>query len=168
MTANTANADAKLIASTKKNPLADLSYFEFRTTAADGSVEYTGLWPSTKTVCGSLPTKATKFAFNLPMPTIADLRQSLNALKIKKIPFGDVFWFLAKGDVDATGVHYSAANIIRWMGGLYYDIETAVVTGNHVRCTLKSREDPAFEKIVYRTSTSLPQEAIDGIVVGVV
>lgn len=161
-------ADAKLIASMKKNPLADLSYFEFRTTAADGSVEYTGLWPSTKTVCGSLPTKATKFAFNLPMPTIADLRQSINALKIKKIPFGDVFWFLPKGDVDAAGVHYSAANIIRWMGGLYYDIETAVVTGNHVRCALKSREDPAFEKIVYRTSTSLPQEAIDGIVVGVV
>lgn len=168
MTTSVKIADAKLIASMKKNPLTDLSYFEFRTTTADGSVEYTGLWPSTKTVCGSLPTKATKFAFNLPMPTIADLRQSLNALKIQKIPFGDIYWFLPKGDVDAAGVHYSAANIIRWMGGLYYDIETAVVSGNHVRCALKSREDPTFEKTVYRTSTSLPQEAIDGIVVGVV
>lgn len=146
------------------NPLSNFSYFEFRT----GESEYTGLWPSPKTLPGSFPTEATKFAFNLPMPTTVELRQSLRAIKSQNIPFGDIYWMLPNGKVDDEGVHYNATDIIRWMGGLYYDIESAVLADTHVKCTLKSKEDPTWSKTVYRTSTSLPQEAADAIVVGVV
>ena len=152
------------------NPLANLSYYEFRTSVgapAIGQYQYTSLFPSTKTVAAPLPTVATSFAFYLPMPTTAELRQHMQALKKHKIPLVDIYWFLPKGQVDGDGTHYNSTDIIRWMGGLYYDIETAVKKDSHVQCTLKSKEDPTFAKIVYLASTSLPQEAIDAIVVSV-
>ena len=130
--------------------LKNLSYFEFQ----DHDGNYVSRFPSGKTSVGSIPTDIRLFPdFERNGDHIFD---HLKTLSENSFSFTDIYWFLK------PSTEYNWYDIVSWMHSLYYKSEF-VSTPTHIKCVIMSTIDPNFNLVCYRTSTSLPQEAIDSI-----
>jgi hypothetical protein len=143
------------------NSFHDLSYFEVRRTLTDANntshVVYISAFPSTaiSNYSGPVPEVGTKVFTDL---TQNNLQNFITVLISNKFGLSDTLWFLK----DYAPI-MNAQDILDWLHSLTYG--PSVVKDKYLECSFTSTLDSTFSKKVYIKSVTLPQEALDTVIV---
>lgn len=133
----------------------NLSYFEFKAPIALDTI-YVSAYPTNR--CeeyrGQLPRESDSVFKHC---TIENLKSFLEALVQNNFGLSDFLWFLK--DIQSE---MSAQFIVDWMNSLQYS--QIVKKERMYEAMIVSTIDPSFSKKVYIKGSSLPQEALDTVV----